>query len=1031
MPNKVINIPTVGPVNFPDSMSDADISTAIQKNYPHLAPTASAQAPQTPAQEAPKSLPNQAWSALWDATHVAKAIGVPAEQQRLKDLEQRDLANLSAGYQHTPGTPWAGTDTKAAPGYLSMLGSAGFQQRDIDPKTGVTQMLSPGNLALTGGASLISDAGMLGKSASAAMSAYFGYKGYQQAKTPQQPGELPIDALGRRVAGGAQALLGGLHAANYLGGEAREAIQQPPQTPLPPAMRMHAAVPPQAPIPEGMQVPRTIDVQAREVTPEAPPPIVSSEPAKTPRPPITPMDAEKWSDPMVDAALNPQNPHYQARLQVEDQAYRDAYGPTSAATTAVSGEDIMRGLVKPPATSAAPESANLPEADVMGDLASAMKQHEELAAQLYGAKPSKLAPGQELPRPLGQTVKSQLPPRAPAIAPVEPVVPTPPVTRPKTSVPSEKLSNDVEKAMAQADEAQANLARMDLTPAQREGWQANFNLARQNAAVAFNNQAKLLGPKALDLAGGLRNSVTSKAVAGQADTGINDKIDYLAQNIKKFDQLAALEKEATERKATGQEDPGAVKGTREALHRTEIPPGTPGMEEGGAVVMPGPSQAERESIAAATGLRRATVADPVYMRQVRAALEANLPIPVPQDDSPEFKAARAQLENLQAAHTAFLKQELRYPTEGEDFVNAVGDELTKENRAMLLKGDVDVSQALMQRQIEVGRRAIKSHGKPTVSAVAAQAGVPTAKQLTTGTGKAVDIYHGGLPVMTQKIWEDYYNGPKGKAVPSKQDRIDKLAELNLRKKRLEKFASTLESFKGQKGVVGESPRTPEDIIRASGLVYKGELMGGSGVHMFEHPNYPGKTSALETKSITSPEVVRAKMAETLQTFADRPSGLGETPTADDIAKLREAGYSGPKLLAGVTAGMTTGALAGGAIAGPVGAVAGAAVGAIAGAAAAGAAVNLSAEINATAAKAGVQVGKLYDWWKTWINPRSSVPEVSDVMQTWKGDLDKADYHASQVMSIYDKWGATLPKADVLRVWDPLESTCRHASLSIL
>lgn len=38
MPNKIINVPTVGPVNFPDTMSDQDISQAIQKNYPHLRP---------------------------------------------------------------------------------------------------------------------------------------------------------------------------------------------------------------------------------------------------------------------------------------------------------------------------------------------------------------------------------------------------------------------------------------------------------------------------------------------------------------------------------------------------------------------------------------------------------------------------------------------------------------------------------------------------------------------------------------------------------------------------------------------------------------------------------------------------------------------------------------------------------------------------------------------------------------------------------------------------------------------------------
>jgi hypothetical protein len=48
----------------------------------------------------------------------------------------------------------------------------------------------------------------------------------------------------------------------------------------------------------------------------------------------------------------------------------------------------------------------------------------------------------------------------------------------------------------------------------------------------------------------------------------------------------------------------------------------------------------------------------------------------------------------------------------------------------------------------------------------------------------------------------------------------------------------------------ESPKLaakeePKDIVEKEGLKYKGELVKGSGVHMFEHPDHPGMTAALE------------------------------------------------------------------------------------------------------------------------------------------------------------------------------------------
>jgi hypothetical protein len=61
-------------------------------------------------------------------------------------------------------------------------------------------------------------------------------------------------------------------------------------------------------------------------------------------------------------------------------------------------------------------------------------------------------------------------------------------------------------------------------------------------------------------------------------------------------------------------------------------------------------------------------------------------------------------------------------------------------------------------------------------------------------------------------------------------------------------------------------QTPQQMVESAGLKYKGELIEGSGVHMFEHPGHPGKTAALNEKDIT-PERVTEHMADTLHKFA--------------------------------------------------------------------------------------------------------------------------------------------------------------------
>jgi ribosomal protein S18 acetylase RimI-like enzyme len=58
---------------------------------------------------------------------------------------------------------------------------------------------------------------------------------------------------------------------------------------------------------------------------------------------------------------------------------------------------------------------------------------------------------------------------------------------------------------------------------------------------------------------------------------------------------------------------------------------------------------------------------------------------------------------------------------------------------------------------------------------------------------------------------------------------------------------------------------PQKIIEDQGLKYKGEVSPGSGVHMFEHPDHPGRTAALAESKIT-PEGVKAKMDSKIAEF---------------------------------------------------------------------------------------------------------------------------------------------------------------------
>lgn len=81
----------------------------------------------------------------------------------------------------------------------------------------------------------------------------------------------------------------------------------------------------------------------------------------------------------------------------------------------------------------------------------------------------------------------------------------------------------------------------------------------------------------------------------------------------------------------------------------------------------------------------------------------------------------------------------------------------------------------------------------------------------------------------------------------------------------------------------EAKTSPKSIIESQGLVYKGELSPGSGVHMMEHPDHPGKTAAMKEADLT-PDKVREKMGAKLKEFGTEEKknlpDVGENSTRD-------------------------------------------------------------------------------------------------------------------------------------------------------
>lgn len=75
-----------------------------------------------------------------------------------------------------------------------------------------------------------------------------------------------------------------------------------------------------------------------------------------------------------------------------------------------------------------------------------------------------------------------------------------------------------------------------------------------------------------------------------------------------------------------------------------------------------------------------------------------------------------------------------------------------------------------------------------------------------------------------------------------------------------------EAAKLYEGLRVRKAADPAALAKDAGLVYKNEAVTGSGVHMFEHPDHPGKTMAVKQADLSSPESLKTRMDSKLAEF---------------------------------------------------------------------------------------------------------------------------------------------------------------------
>lgn len=287
----------------------------------------------------------------------------------------------------------------------------------------------------------------------------------------------------------------------------------------------------------------------------------------------------------------------------------------------------------------------------------------------------------------------------------------------------------------------------------------------EQALIGDRNERQYLESKRTELTDNYarllkERSYDASAVVKAKSQGLTEKISYLESHLAKRDQIENFKAAAKEALSTGYET-------------------TPTGEESGLKRhIESQPLAVREAIGEAFGNRRVDVPNRLYAKRVQTALSKGEEVPS-DEASPELLQLKRQYEDL--------KERVK------DAVKLTG--------AMPDEDDVAKLKTL-ESKLVLG--ALRSHGHPKIADVAVAKGVPVADVASTGAGKAVDIKHGGLPVMTQQIWEREYGGAKGKALPTVDQLQDKLAELKDSKSHLDAMAARLDyfadAFKKQSGV---------------------------------------------------------------------------------------------------------------------------------------------------------------------------------------------------------------------------------------
>ena len=85
------------------------------------------------------------------------------------------------------------------------------------------------------------------------------------------------------------------------------------------------------------------------------------------------------------------------------------------------------------------------------------------------------------------------------------------------------------------------------------------------------------------------------------------------------------------------------------------------------------------------------------------------------------------------------------------------------------------------------------------------------------------------------------------------------------------------------------PEGAQAALEGAGLTYKGEVMPGSGVHMFEHPDHPGQTAAL--KEPFTADQAKVKMDSKLQEF-QKPQHLTFDAAGGKEVQAPQGGHAG-------------------------------------------------------------------------------------------------------------------------------------------